>query len=137
MPEDHARPASGAGGIPGAATLVAVAVILALAAFASMCLSTASADQKILFRMLDADDAWHEADAEAMRTLARLRSGEIPEGVSRNGNAYAYETEIDASRSLYVEAEIEDDGSYRILSWRTARSSEWTPDQSLHVIGGD
>lgn len=132
-PNGNAR----SGGIPGAASLIAVAVVLALAAFAAMCLATASADQRIVFRMLDADDAWHEADAAARRTLAVLRTGQDVEGVSRTGNLCEYETPVDGNRSIYVRVDVRDDGTYEILSWRTARSSEWTPDQQLHVAGSE
>lgn len=125
----------GTKGIPGAASLIAIAVVLAMAAFSSMCLATAETDRNVLYRMLDAEDAWHEADAEANLVLARIRAGEAPEGAVRDGDDWSYSVPVDGHRAIAVEAHVGPDG-YEITSWRTVRTDEWTPDNHIEVYEG-
>lgn len=122
-------------GIPGAASLIAIAVILTMAAFSAMCLATAEADQDVLYRMLDAEDAWHEADAHANLILARIRAGQVPEGTARDGDTWSYAVPVDGNRAIAVEARV-GPGYCETTSWRTIRTDEWIPDDHLEVYEG-
>ena len=133
---DPYRPPSG--GPSGAASLIAASAILALVAFAAMCLSSAAADGRLLDRQLNASQAWHDADAEANLTLARIRAGEIPDDVSESNGVYSWTTPLsDGVRAIECEAAAYPGGGYKILSWKTVRVSEWTPDGHLAVFEGD
>lgn len=126
-----------AGSPSGAASLIAAAVILAITAFAAMCLATASADARILTRELNADAAWYAADAEANMIIAQIRTGNIPENVSYDNNHYAFTVSIDNDRDIAVELEIKPDQTYTILRYQTVRSNAWDPDESIAVWTGE
>ena len=72
----------------------------------------------------------------ALLSLARLRGGEMPEGVtSMGGNLYAYSCPVSDRQQLEVEVEV-DGTAYRILRWQTVPTGEWESDDSLEVWDG-
>lgn len=85
------------GGIPGAASLIAIAVLLSLTAFAAMCLATAKADEKTMDRILDAEKNWSIADVRARIILSELLEGKMPNGV----------TELQPDESCDMDAEAD------------------------------
>ena len=128
------------GGPSGAASLISAAAILALVAFAAMCIASASADARILVRETRAETEWREADAAANEILGYLRAGLDTSGygidVRNEDGIYSYQVPAGTSRLISVRAKIGPDG-YEILSWRTERSAEWNPDLDIGVWNGD
>lgn len=130
MPNDDGR---AGGGLPGACILITAMAVLALLCFAALSLSAARADERLFRRQASAEADWQAADREASLTLARILSGETPDGVERSGDTYSYRTAIDGDRT--IESVVEVDGeNYEILSWRTVRTRPWTPDDGLEVL---
>ncbi|MCI8538831.1 MAG: hypothetical protein HFF18_09270 [Oscillospiraceae bacterium] len=128
----------------GGSSLLVVFAVLALTVFALLSLSTVRADARLGDASSEAVRGYYAADCQAQEILARLRSGETPEGV----DAQPEESSIWTSRCTYavpisdtqeLQAEVlvnSVDGSYSILRWQAVPVGEWSPDDSLNVWDG-
>ena len=117
------------------ALLMAFAV-LCLTVFALLSLTTVRADVRLADASVQAVSDYYAADRAAQTILARLRGGEMPEGVtSMGGNLYAYSCPVSDRQQLEVEVEV-DGTAYRILRWQTVPTGEWESDGSLEVWDG-
>lgn len=119
----------------GGATLLAVLAILCLAVFAVLCLSAVRADDRLSQSSADAVTAWYQAETQAEETLARLRSGQMPEGVEVREDTYYYCIPISETRELQVEVRLEGT-EYAVLRWQASSSGVSIPDGSLPVWNG-
>ena len=97
----------------GAGMLLVSFAVLCLVAFAALCLSSAGAEDRLSRASAETLLARREADAEAEAILARLRAGEVPEGVRRAGETYT------------------------VLSWREAPTGDWQADDRLTLWDGE
>ncbi len=66
----------------GGSSLLVIFSVLCLTVFALLALSTAQADGRLGEAASEAVKNYYRADTEAQTVLARLRSGEVPEGVT-------------------------------------------------------
>ena len=127
-------------GIPpppvGGTTLLAVFAVLCLAVFAVMSLSAVRADDRLSQKSADAVTAYYRADTEAEAVLARLRAGEVPEGVAEKDGIYSYQVPVSDTRELQVEVRIRG-RDYTILRWQTASTADVEYDGSLAVWDGN
>ena len=120
--------------VGGIALLMAFAV-LCLTVFALLSLTTVRADVRLADASVQAVSDY-SADQAAQTILARLRGGEMPEGVtSAGGNLYTYSCPVSDRQRLEVEVEVEG-AAYRILRWQTVPTGEWESDESLDVWDG-
>ena len=121
--------------VGGTALLMAFAV-LCLTVFALLSLTTVRADVRLADASVQAVSDYYAADQAAQTILARLRGGEMPEGVtSAGGNLYTYSCPVSDRQQLEVEVEVEG-AAYRILRWQTVPTGEWESDESLDVWDG-
>lgn len=121
--------------VGGIALLMAFAV-LCLTVFALLSLTTVRADVRLADASVQAVSDYYAADQAAQAILARLRRGELPEGVTSIGeNLYAYSCPVSDRQQLEVEVEV-DGAAYRILRWQTVPTGEWEADDSLEVWDG-
>ena len=65
----------------GGSSLLTIFGILCLTVFALLCLTTVLSDQRLQEGMLTQVEQYYAADVMAEEVLARIRHGEIPEGV--------------------------------------------------------
>ena len=84
---------------------------------------------------LDQAADYYDAELQAETILSELRSGNIPDGVSKNGDVYSYMCPVSDTLSLQVEVRIEN-SQWEILCWRTDTTIEWTENDSLNVWNG-
>ena len=77
-----------------------------------------------------------KAELEAETVLAELRTGNIPECVSVDGDIYSYTCAVSDTLELQVSVRIQDD-RWEILSWNTSASVDWNKDDSLNVWNGE
>ena len=139
--EGFAPPALG-----GSSLLVAFAV-LALTVFALLSLSTVRADVRLGDAATEAVRSYYQADVKAQEILARLRNGEVPDGVDSHPEEswvplwtgrYTYTVPISDTQELQVEVLVDGfDGSYSVLRWQSVPCGEWNPDDSLTVWNGE
>lgn len=124
----------------GGSSLLVVFAVLCLTVFALLSLSTVQADRRLADASVETVSAYYAADCQAQEILARLRSGEVPEGVTvveDLGTAtYAYYScPMTETQSLEVEVRL-DGTSYQILSWQTVATGEWELDESMNLWDG-
>lgn len=126
----------------GATTLLVVFAVLCLTVFALLSLSTVQADSRLAQRSREAVEEYYAADTLAQETLARLRRGECPAGVTVAGAVASYTVPISETQELRVEVELdrllldmETDG-YRVLRWQMAAVEDWSFDESLDLWDG-
>ena len=119
-----------------AAVCLQAFAVLCLTVFALLSLTTVRADVRLADASVQAVSDYYAADRAAQTILARLRGGEMPEGVtSMGGNLYAYSCPVSDRQQLEVEVEV-DGTAYRILRWLTVPTGEWESDGSLEVWDG-
>ena len=121
----------------GGSSLLVIFAVLCLTVFALLTLSTALAEK----RLSDASAAraldYREAAYAGQEILARLRAGEMPEGVTVSGDSLSYSVPVTELLELRVETRIGEDGSFEILKIHTAPAGgSWEPDDSLEVWDG-
>ena len=100
----------------GGSSLLVIFAVLCLTVFALLSLSTVLADQRLGDASLEAIVSYYEADTQAEEILARLRNGEMPDGVRQEGNRYRYQCLISERQTLVVELE-QDGDQWKVLTW--------------------
>lgn len=120
----------------GGASLIAVFAVLCLTVFALLSLATVRSDSRLAEASVKAVSDYYAADCRAQEILARLRSGEIPDGVNTDGDFYSYSCRISDTLQLTAEVRINESG-YSVLRWQTAPVGEWEIDESLDLWAGE
>ena len=120
----------------GAGMLLVRIAVLCLVAFAALCLSSAGAEDRLSRASAETLLARREADAEAEAILARLRAGEVPEGVRQENDVYDYTVPIAPDRELQVSVRRAGE-EYTVLSWREVPTGDWQADERLTLWDGD
>ena len=119
----------------GASSLLVIFAVLCLTVFALLSVSTVQADRRLSDKAADAVTGYYAADCQAEEILARLRSGEIPEGVSEQAGVYSYACPISQTQTLTVSVTVEGP-EYTILRWQAVSTARWQADDSLRVWDG-
>ena len=110
--------------------------VLCLTVFALLGLSTVRADKRLADVNLKAVTDYYSAEYEAEEILAKLRSGEIPEGVSvKENNVFYYSCKVSETQILCVEVAFEEK-EWNILRWQTVSTTEWSESDGLAVWKG-
>ena len=120
----------------GGTTLLAVFTVLCLTVFAVLGLSAVRADDRLSQKSADAVTAYYRADTEAEAVLARLRAGELPEGVTAENDIYCYQVPVSDTRELQVKVRVRE-RDYKILRWQTVSVADVEYDGSLAVWDGN
>lgn len=119
----------------GGSSLLVIFAVLCLTVFALLGLSTAQAGARLSAASAAAVEGYYQADQQAEEILARLRAGEVPEGVRVRGTEYQYECQISDTQMLAVAVRLQD-GESTILRWQAVSTVEWEADDSLTVWDG-
>ena len=126
--------------VVGISSLLVIFTVLCLTVFAMLGLSTVRADGRLSDASAAAVSAYYEADCQAETILARLRAGELPEGVTvdvrPNGDIYAYACPISDTLALDVEVRAEGT-SYTVLQWQMVSTADWEAENTLELWDGD
>ena len=120
----------------GAGMLLVSFAVLCLVAFAALYLSSAGAEDRLSRASAETLLARREADAEAEAILARLRAGEVPEGVRQENDVYDYTVPIAPDRELQVSVRRAGK-EYTVLSWREVSTGDWQADDRLTLWDGE
>ena len=126
----------------GGISLLVVFAVLCLTVFALLALTTVQADTRLADASARAVTDYYAADCRAQELLARLRAGEIPEGVEIAGGVASCALPISDTQELQIEVRldrlrsaVETDG-YTILRWQAVPAGEWESDDSIDVWDG-
>ncbi len=119
----------------GGSSILTIFAVLCFIVFALLSLSTAKANSTLSKKSIDSVTAYYKADTQAEEILSKLRTGEKPEGVTKDGNTYSYTCDMDENQKLQIKVEITGD-SYKIKKWKKAYTGEWKADDSMKVWGG-
>ena len=120
----------------GAEMLLVSFAVLCLVGFAGRCPSSSGAEDRLSRASAETLLARREADAEAEAILARLRAGEVPEGVRRENDVYDYTVPIAPDRELQVSVRRAGE-EYTVLSWREVPTGDWQADERLTLWDGE
>ena len=117
----------------GGSSLLIIFAVLCLTVFALLGLSTVHANKRLSDISIQAVSDYYAADHEAEQILARLRTGEIPAEVSREGDVFSYACPISDSQQLQVAVRFDD---WTILRWQAVSTASWQADESLNLWNG-
>ena len=120
----------------GGSSLLVIFAVLCLTVFALLSISTSLADRRLSDAAVQAVSAYYEADARAEEIFARLKNGELPEGVTVENGYYAYTCPVSATQQLHVLLHKEAE-EWTVLRWQTAAIGTWQGDDSLPVWDGE
>lgn len=119
----------------GGVSLLVVFAVLCLTVFALLSLTTVQADRRLADASVQAISDYYAADRRAQEILARLRAGELPEDVKKDGDIYAYVCRISDTQDLAVQVLIRKT-DYTILRWQAVSSQKWETDDLLMLWDG-
>lgn len=126
----------------GGTSLLVVFAVLCLTVFALLSLATVQADRRLADSAVQGVADYYAADCKAQETLARLRNGEFPAGVTRHsyepqagGVRCSYAVPISEGQELRVEVVLRD-GNWTVLRWQAAPVSEWGGSESVDLWNG-
>lgn len=120
----------------GGGSLLVVFAVLCLVTFAMLGLASVQADRRMYRSIAAMPEAYYEADVEANRILAAIRSGTVPEGVERDEDEYAWQVPVTDVLSLCCEARIQGP-DFEIRKWALDRSVPWEGDFDMDVMDAD
>ena len=121
--------------IVGGSSLLVIFAVLCLTVFALLGLSTVQAGGRLSQATAQAVSDYYAADCQAEEIFARLRSGQLPEGVGEENGVYSYTCPISPTQQLCVDLEREGDG-WRVLRWQAQSVAQWESDDSLNLWDG-
>lgn len=119
----------------GLSSLLVIFAVLCLAVFSLLAVSTARADERLSGQYKAAVLGYYQAEREADTLIARLRSGDIPQGISCENGVYAFRCPISDTQALEVAVRLEG-GDYEILRWQTVSVTQWQAEEKLPVWDG-
>ena len=80
--------------------------------------------------------AYYAADVEANRTLASIRSGDVPDFVSLESGVYSWQESVTDELAIFCEVRV-DGTDYEILRWALDRSVPWEGDFGMEVFADE
>ena len=120
----------------GLSSLLVIFAVLCLTVFTLLSISTVSAHKQLAQSSRQTITGYYQADSQAEEILARLRSGEVPQGVTREGDQYTYSCPISDTQTLAVRVEVAGE-NYQILRWQTISTEDWEAEDKLPVWDGE
>lgn len=120
----------------GICSLLVIFAVLCLSVFGMMSLSEAQTQKNLGDKAQQYIQAYYGADCQAQEILAKLRLGEIPQGVDGENGDYSYCCEISETQVLWVQVTVKDEG-YQIRRWQVVSAAQWQPEEKLPVWNGE
>ena len=130
----------------GGISLLVVFAVLCLTVFALLALTTVQADVRLADSSAQSVAAYYAADCQAQEILARLRAGEVPEGVTISDGGFVYDDPdmghlyadyaVPISETLELQVRImlaPTWADYVVEKWQAVPSSEWEGDETIEL----
>ena len=121
--------------IIGGSSLLVIFSVLCLTVFALLSIATVRANGKLSQRTTTAIQQYYAAEHQAHEILSSLRAGQLPEGVTKEGDIYSYSCTMSKTRTLEIQVQV-DGSDYKILRWQAVPSSSWEANDRLPVWDG-
>ena len=118
----------------GGSSLLAAFGVLCLVVLAMLSITTVQSDRRQAEVSEQAVAAFYAADWQAQNIYARLKLGEIPEGVEVDGDTYRYSCPVSDSQTLEVEVKKTAEG-WEVLRWQAVTAAEYE-EETLPVWEG-
>ena len=109
-------------------SLLIVFATLCLSVFAFFLLTGARGEGRFSTDRAQSVSAYYTADAQAEGILARIRAGELPEGVTRDGDICSFSCPIGTTQMLMVKVRFSG-ADYTVLRWQTVSLEDWAAEQ--------
>ena len=107
--------------VVGGVSLLIIFAVLCLIIFSLLTISTAMAESRLSTANAEAVESFYEADLQAEEIFAQLRAGQLPDGVTVDGNFY-YSCPVSSTLSLNVTL-YNDGQNWTVLQWQTVSSN--------------
>ena len=122
--------------VVGGSSLLVMFAVLCLTVFALLGVGTVQADKRLSDAAAEAVSDFYEADRKAEQLFAKLRAGEIPQGMEEDNGIFRYVCEISDTQVLCVTVQKGSEG-WSILQWQAVSATDWQEDDSLPVWDGE
>ena len=109
--------------------------VLCLVVLAMLGITTVQSDRRQAEASEQAVAAFYAADRQAQNIYARLKLGEIPEGVEADGDLSRYSCPVDHNQTLEVEVKKGEEG-WEVLRWQAVTTAEYDEKETLPVWDG-
>jgi len=120
----------------GGSALLTMFAVLCLTVFALLSLSTALSGARLSDKAIENTENYYAASVEAEEIFARLRAGEIPDGVVENSGVYSYRCDTGGASALTVELGF-DGEKWEVLRWQYLPTEIWESDSHIPVWKGE
>lgn len=117
----------------GISSLLVIFAVLCLSVFTLLSISTVQADTLLAEKNRQAVMDYYLADCHAQNILARLRAGEVPQGVNAQDGQYHYYCQQSATQALFVRVDAQD---LRVLEYRSVSTLDWQAEDKILVWDG-
>jgi len=114
-------------GIPGGSSLLVILAALCMTVFSLLAITAVQEEKQLSDLAAESVVRYYRADLEAERILARLRLGQLPEGVREENGIYAYACPVSQNQILLVEVRHQDE-AWKVLRWQTVVLPEEIPE---------
>ncbi|MBR5486175.1 MAG: hypothetical protein IKV41_06660, partial [Oscillospiraceae bacterium] len=140
----------------GGTSLISVFVLLCLAAFGTLSLSSANADYRLAQRSAAAIDEYYQADSKAVEAYAvvdrYMRTAQSAEQLKMqladkmpydavvtddDGLECSFEVPVDKNRSIYVCVKMDENNIPKLTQWKTILTGAWEEDVSMNLWDGE
>lgn len=118
----------------GGTSLLVIFAVLCLTVFSLLSLSTVLAEKRMADASLESVIAYYEADLQAQKIFARLRSGEQVPNVEISGEFVGYRCPISENQQLEVQLEKKND-TWTVIRWQAVANPE-AADDAIAVWDG-
>ena len=122
--------------VVGGSSLLVIFAVLCLTVFALLGVGTVQADRRLSDISAEAVSNFYEADLKAEQLFAKLRAGEIPEGMEEDNGTFRYACEISDTQVLCVTVKEGREG-WSVLQWQAVFTADWQENDSLPVWDGE
>lgn len=119
----------------GASSLLVIFSVLCLVVLALLCLNTAQAERRLSEASARGVADYYAADCATEEIFARLRSGEMPEGVAEEDGVYSFSCPISAGGRIEAAVERTEAG-WRVLRWQSVAPEREYEDSAQLWNGG-
>ena len=119
----------------GTSSLLVIFAVLCLTVFAVLSIATVQAQLRLAESTRRSVTGYYSADCCAENILARLRAGEEPENVEKNGDLYRYACKISETQVLAVCVKVSGT-EYAVLQWQAISVVDWNGEDDLPVWDG-
>ena len=109
--------------IIGGCSLLVIFGVLCLAVLSLLSLRSALAERQLSDASARSVSAWYQADLEAQRLYARLRSGDLPADAAIDGEYCHFEIAVTQNQTMKVTLK-EENGGWSIQRWQAVATPQ-------------